>query len=67
MRRADGKAVRVMMERVSGEPATMWGASIVGFGSYHHCYASGHEVTPPPRVLAALGQSRPLRRRLPGM
>lgn len=42
-RRADGKSVRAMMERVTGEPAVMWGPSIVGFGSYHYRYASGHE------------------------
>jgi hypothetical protein len=42
-RRADGKAVRAMMERVTGEPAVMWGPSIVGFGRYHYRYASGHE------------------------
>ncbi|HEX8300659.1 DUF1801 domain-containing protein [Sphingomonas sp.] len=43
VRRADGKAVRAMMERVTGEPATMWGPTIIGFGSYHYKYASGHE------------------------
>lgn len=43
VRRADGKAVRAMMEHVTGEPAAMWGPSIVGFGSYHYRYASGHE------------------------
>ena len=43
VRRADGKKVRAMMERVTGEPATMWGPSIIGFGSYHYRYASGHE------------------------
>ena len=32
-----------MMERVTGEPATMWGPSIIGFGRYHYRYASGHE------------------------
>jgi hypothetical protein len=42
-RRADGQAVRAMMERVTGAPATMWGPSIIGFGSYHYRYASGHE------------------------
>lgn len=31
-RRADAGAVRVLFERVSGEPARMWGASIVGCG-----------------------------------
>lgn len=43
VRRADGKAVRAMMEAVTGEPAVMWGPSIVGFGAYHYRYASGHE------------------------
>lgn len=42
-RREDAKAVRALMERVSGEPATMWGPSIVGFGSYHYKYDSGRE------------------------
>ena len=43
VRRADGKAVRALMERVTGEPAKMWGPSIVGFGSYHYKYESGRE------------------------
>ena len=44
VRRADGKALRAMMERITGEPAVMWGPSIVGFGSYHYRYESGHEA-----------------------
>ena len=43
VRKADGKAVRTMLERVTGERATMWGPTIIGFGSYHYRYASGHE------------------------
>lgn len=43
VRRADGKAVRAMLERIAGEPAVMWGPSIVGVGRYHYRYASGHE------------------------
>jgi hypothetical protein len=43
VRREDAKAIRAMMERVSGEPARMWGPSIIGFGSYHYRYDSGHE------------------------
>ncbi len=43
VRRADAKVVRDMMERVTGEPATMWGPTIIGFGAYHYRYASGHE------------------------
>ena len=44
VRRADGKALRAMMERITGEPAIMWGPSIVGFGSYHYRYDSGHQA-----------------------
>lgn len=33
-RRADCEAVSAMMQAATGEPATMWGGSIVGFGRY---------------------------------
>jgi hypothetical protein len=42
-RRADAIALRALMERASGEPAAMWGPSIVGFGAYHYKYESGRE------------------------
>jgi hypothetical protein len=42
-RREDAGRLRAMMERLSGEPARMWGPSIVGFGRYHYKYDSGHE------------------------
>lgn len=44
-RREDARAVCAMMERVSGERPRMWGPSIIGFGSYHYRYDSGHEGT----------------------
>ena len=31
------------MERISGEPPTLWGPSIIGFGSAHYVYESGRE------------------------
>ncbi|HEX8654914.1 MAG TPA: DUF1801 domain-containing protein [Allosphingosinicella sp.] len=46
-RRADAEVLRDLMERVTGERATMWGPTIVGFGSYHYRYASGHEGDSP--------------------
>jgi Domain of unknown function (DU1801) len=46
-KRADAKALCQMMADVTGEPATMWGTSIIGFGSYHYRYASGHEGDAP--------------------
>lgn len=42
-RRIDGRAVAALMARLSGEPARMWGPSIVGFGRYHYRYDSGRE------------------------
>lgn len=42
-RREDGKAVCAMMERITGEPPTMWGPTMIGFGRYHYKYASGHK------------------------
>jgi len=33
-RREDAHKVLAMMERITGEPAVMWGPSIIGFGSY---------------------------------
>jgi hypothetical protein len=42
-RRADCQALAVLMERATGAPPTMWGASIIGFGRYHYRYASGRE------------------------
>ncbi|MGQ0659246.1 DUF1801 domain-containing protein [Sphingosinicella sp.] len=35
-RREDAKTVRAMMERITGEPAVMWGPSIIGFGTYRY-------------------------------
>lgn len=35
-RREDAKVVRAMMERITGQPATMWGPSIIGFGTYRY-------------------------------
>ena len=41
--RADAKALTRLMQKVTGNKPTMWGPSIVGFGSYHYAYESGRE------------------------
>ena len=43
VRRTDSETLIPIMERISGEEATMWGPSIIGFGRYHYKYESGHE------------------------
>jgi len=42
-RREDARLLCVMMQEITGEPPAMWGSGIVGFGTYHYRYASGHE------------------------
>ena len=37
----DCKAIAAMCERVTNQPAVMWGPGIVGFGAYTYTYASG--------------------------
>ena len=41
--RNDAQTLVALMRRVTGQEPMMWGPSIVGFGSYHYKYASGHE------------------------
>ncbi|MHA2193219.1 MAG: DUF1801 domain-containing protein [Candidatus Thorarchaeota archaeon] len=42
-RREDGFELLKMMKEITNEEPTMWGPSIVGFGSYHYKYESGRE------------------------
>ena len=42
VRRADCETLLRMMEAATGERGQMWGSAIVGFGTYHYLYASGH-------------------------
>ena len=35
------------MQEITGEPPAVWGTSIIGFGTYHYRYASGHEGDAP--------------------
>lgn len=47
-RRADCQRLVELMSRISNAEPKMWGASIVGFGSYRYKYASGREGDWPP-------------------
>ena len=42
-RQADCRALDRLLAELTGEPARMWGSSIVGYGSYHYRYESGRE------------------------
>lgn len=41
--REDCRKVSEMMQKATGAEPKMWGASIVGFGTYNYKYASGRE------------------------
>lgn len=41
-RREDAQTLLKLMKAVTGWKARMWGPTIVGFGSYHYTYATGH-------------------------
>jgi Domain of unknown function (DU1801) len=42
-RRADCETLVKLMKKITKQEPTMWGSSIVGFGTYHYVYASGRE------------------------
>ena len=42
-KRKDCLEVMSMMQKITRKKPKMWGGSIVGFGSYHYKYKSGHE------------------------
>jgi Domain of unknown function (DU1801) len=74
-RQRDARAVLAIMRKVTGLPPKMWGPSIIGFGSRHYRYESGHEGDTPmaafsPRSSALVvylgcdGEERPLLQQL---
>ncbi len=46
-RQKDATALVKIMKEQTGFEAKMWGPAIIGFGSYHYKYASGHEGDAP--------------------
>ena len=41
------RALRSLLSDITAEPAVLWGTGIVGFGTYHYRYESGHEGDAP--------------------
>ena len=46
-KKADSLSLIKLMRQWTGFEPKMWGTSIIGFGSYHYKYASGHEGDAP--------------------
>lgn len=46
-KKADSFKLIELMKKWSGFEPKMWGPTIIGFGSYHYKYASGHEGDAP--------------------
>ncbi|MGJ8722876.1 MAG: DUF1801 domain-containing protein, partial [Salinibacterium amurskyense] len=42
-RRTEAETLLEIFSRASGQPAAMWGPTIIGFGSTHYRYATGRE------------------------
>ena len=53
--RKDARTLVALMRRVTKQEPRMWGPSIVGFGSYHYKYATGHEGDSALAAFAARG------------
>ena len=47
IKRTDSFRIIELIENETGLKAKMWGSAIVGFGSYHYKYESGHEGDAP--------------------
>jgi hypothetical protein len=54
--RDDCRALMKLMHELTGEEPHMYGPTIVGYGSYHYKYASGHEGDAP---VAAFSPRKP--------
>lgn len=46
-KRKDSYRIVKLMQAATGQAPKMWGTNIVGFGSYHYKYNSGHEGVAP--------------------
>jgi hypothetical protein len=46
-KKKDSLVLLERMQKISGHPPKMWGPTIIGFGTYHYKYASGHEGDAP--------------------
>ena len=42
-KRADAQTLDALFSKVTGEPAKMWGKSLIGYGRYQYKYESGRE------------------------
>jgi len=47
LKKSDSLELIKLMSKWSGFEPKMWGPTIIGFGSYHYKYASGHEGDAP--------------------
>lgn len=52
----DCQQLIILLSEVTGQPATMWGPSIVGFGRYRYTYDSGHSGEAPLAGFAIRGR-----------
>lgn len=56
-RRRDSEVLCRLMAEITGQPPTMWGPAIIGFGQYHYKYESGREGDAPAAAFSPRKQS----------
>lgn len=56
-RKEDAFTLLELIKNITGKTPRMWGASIIGFGSYHYKYPSGREGDWPITAFSARKQS----------
>jgi len=54
--RADCQELMALLQKVTGQPPTMWGPSIVGYGVYRYTYESGRTGEAPVAGFAIRGR-----------
>lgn len=54
--RGDAQRLVALMRKMTQQEPRMWGPAIVGFGSYHYKYASGHKGDSALAAFAARGR-----------
>jgi hypothetical protein len=47
-KRQDAETLLALMQEITGQPPVMWGSGIIGFGTQHYRYDSGHSGDWPP-------------------
>ncbi len=66
VKRKDVRMIAKLFREISGKRPTMWGPTIIGYGSYHYRYESGREGDSPRIGFSPRAQSLVIYNLMPG-